>query len=103
VAGLCLIAAYRRAEAAIVAPMQYSQILWAALFGALFFGETPDEATLVGAGLIIASGLYIVFREARVSQTTPVIATRGRLFSPTSLRLSGLAGGRDAKPAAVEH
>lgn len=100
-AGLCLIAAYRRAEAAIVAPMQYSQIIWAALFGALFFGETPDEATLAGAGLIIASGLYIVFREARVSTTTPVIGTRGRLFSPTSLRLGGLIGSRDERPASV--
>ena len=102
VAGLCLISAYRRAEAAIVAPMQYSQILWAALFGALFFDETPDSATLAGAGLIIASGLYIVFREARVSATKPVIATRGRLFSPTSLRLGAFRGGRAAEAAAAE-
>lgn len=36
-AALCIIAAYRRAEATVVAPMQYSQIIWAALFGWLFF------------------------------------------------------------------
>jgi len=103
VAGLCLIAAYRRAEAALVAPMQYSQILWAAVYGALFFGETPDGATLAGAGLIIASGLYIVLREARVSANTPVIGTRGRLFSPTSPRPSEREGqardGRTGAPA----
>jgi drug/metabolite transporter (DMT)-like permease len=86
VAGLCVIAAYRRAEAALVAPMQYSQILWAALYGAVFFDETPDGATLAGSALIIASGLYIVLRESRVSTTTPVIGTRGRLFAPTSPR-----------------
>jgi S-adenosylmethionine uptake transporter len=64
VALLLIVMAYRIAEAAVVAPMQYSQILWATLFGALFFGEVPDLWTFVGAGVVIASGLYIVVREA---------------------------------------
>ena len=63
-AGLFLIAAYKRAEAAIVAPMQYSQILWAAAYGALFFDESLDRATLAGAGIIILSGLYTTERNA---------------------------------------
>ncbi|MEM6896513.1 MAG: DMT family transporter, partial [Pseudomonadota bacterium] len=41
IAALCLISAYKSGEAAIVAPMQYSQILWATIFGMLFFSETP--------------------------------------------------------------
>ncbi len=74
------IVAYRKAEAALVAPMQYSQILWAVLYGALLFGESPDRWTIVGATLIIASGLYIVFRESRrnVSANRPVSNTRMR-------------------------
>lgn len=75
-----LILAYRRAEAVVVAPMQYSQILWALAYGALFFDETPDLLTLVGAGIVMASGLYIVAREARanVSDTRPVLSAKPR-------------------------
>ena len=61
-----LIAAYRSAEAVIVAPMQYSQIIWAVVFGLAFFGETPDLQTLIGAGVVMASGLYILMREQRL-------------------------------------
>jgi S-adenosylmethionine uptake transporter len=75
-----IILAYRRAEAVVVAPMQYSQIIWAVVFGALFFDEWPDLFTLVGAGIVIASGIYIVLREAqgKVSETTPVLTGRVR-------------------------
>lgn len=59
-ASIVIILAYRAGEAVIVAPMQYSQILWAIFFGTLLFNETPDLVTLVGAGVIIASGIYIV-------------------------------------------
>ncbi|PRX37023.1 Permease of the drug/metabolite transporter (DMT) superfamily [Meinhardsimonia xiamenensis] len=88
VAGLLMIAAYRRAEAAIVAPMQYSQILWATGYGAAFFGETVDAATMTGAAVIIAAGLYIVFREARKpASQTPVLRTRSRGYG-MSFRIS---------------
>ena len=48
----------------IVAPSQYSQILWATLFGVLFFEELPDMWVGVGASIIIASGVFIVWRES---------------------------------------
>ncbi|WP_136634382.1 DMT family transporter [Pseudooceanicola onchidii] len=85
----CMIYAYRHAEAALVAPMQYSQILWALLFGALLFDETPSSRTLAGAAMVIASGLYIVFRESRagVSGTTPVLRSRSRVGTPAALRI----------------
>ena len=90
VAGLILIAAYKAGEAAIVAPMQYSQILWASLFGWFIFGETVDRYTAIGAGIIIASGLYIVLRESRGSSSanTPVLRTRSRPEMSTSFRIS---------------
>ncbi|WP_323037622.1 DMT family transporter [Pararhodobacter sp.] len=86
VAALLIIAAYRLAEAAVVAPMQYSQILWATVYGVVLFSETPDAWTLVGAALIIVSGLYIVFRETRrnVSSNRPVSRARTRMESVTS-------------------
>ena len=96
-ASLCLIAAYRHAEAAIVAPMQYSQILWAAAYGALFFGEMPDLNTAVGAAVIIASGLYIVARESggKASTTTPVLRTRSRLGTPAAPRVGPVMRAQD--------
>ena len=77
---LCVIRAYRAGEAVIVAPMQYSQILWATLYGYLFFGERLDAPTAWGAAVVIASGLYILFRESRgtASRNRPVLRTRTR-------------------------
>lgn len=90
VAGILLIVAYRNGDAAIVAPMQYSQIIWAAVFGALLFDEALDLPTLIGAGIIIASGIYIVFRESRLGarSQTPVLRARSRPSVPSSLRVS---------------
>lgn len=84
------IASYRMAPAVIVAPMQYSQIIWAALFGWLFFDETVDLYTGVGSAVIIASGIYIVLREGTpsVSQNRPVLENRSRLDFGTLPRIS---------------
>jgi drug/metabolite transporter (DMT)-like permease len=60
---LCLIQAFRAAPASVVAPFSYSSLIWATLYGWAFFNEWPSLWTLTGAGLIIASGLYIFHRE----------------------------------------
>jgi drug/metabolite transporter (DMT)-like permease len=88
--GLLVIAAYKSGDAAIVAPMQYSQILWASAYGFFFFGETLDQYTLVGAGIIIVSGLYIVLREsiAGISTNRPIQNSRPRPETGTSPRSS---------------
>ena len=51
-----LIQAYRSSEAQFVAPMQYSQMLWALVFGALIFNESPDRTVLLGSAVIVCSG-----------------------------------------------
>lgn len=62
--GITLIGhAFRLAPAAVVAPFDYSALLWASLFGWLVWGEFPDAWTYAGAAVIIASGIYIVMRE----------------------------------------
>ena len=89
-AALCHIAAYRSGSAVVVAPMQYSQILWAVAYGFLFFDETPDRATALGAAIIILSGIYVVFREERSgeSRTRPVLRTESRYVTGTYPRIS---------------
>lgn len=92
VAMMFQIFAYRSGEAVVVAPMQYSQIIWATVYGYLLFDERLDTATVVGAGVIIASGLYILMREssADTSENTPVLRTRSRVGSPGGLRVGAI-------------
>ncbi|MEX0285196.1 MAG: DMT family transporter [Paracoccaceae bacterium] len=62
-----IIRALEMALAVVVAPMQYAMILFSSLWGFLVFGHIPDVWTWVGATIIIASGLYMMLREARLS------------------------------------
>lgn len=57
--------AYRHAGASVLAPMSYGQLIWSSLLGFLAFGAVPDAWTLVGASIIVASGLTIIRREGR--------------------------------------
>ena len=59
------IESFRYAEAAVAAPFKYSEILWAVLFGAIFWGHLPDQWIVAGSILVIGSGLYILHRETR--------------------------------------
>ena len=63
-----IMAAFRRAQASLLAPFQYATIGWAVLFGYIFWSEVPDAITFVGIAIIALSGLYIVKREARSSR-----------------------------------
>ncbi|WP_224008145.1 DMT family transporter [Aureimonas sp. SA4125] len=60
--------ALKLADAATVAPLQYTLLFWAILFGWLFFGEVPRTTTMIGAAIIVASGLYIVWRERQLGR-----------------------------------
>ncbi len=61
-----LIAAHRLAPAAILSPFIYSQLVWMILLGYLVFGDLPNAWTLAGAAIVIASGLYLLYREQQV-------------------------------------
>ena len=102
IAMLFIISAYRRAEAVVVAPMQYSQMIWAAIYGALIFDESLDGYTILGASIIMASGIYIVLREGttRVSANTPVLRTQARPETGLLPRVSSMMGigGRSIDP-----
>ncbi|MCB2130268.1 MAG: DMT family transporter [Rhodobacteraceae bacterium] len=85
-AGLITIRAFSTGEAVVVAPMQYSQILWAIAYGLIFFDETIDAITALGAAVIIASGLYIVFREGRTRASAFRPVLRARMRPDTGIR-----------------
>lgn len=57
-------AAMRLGEVSVVAPFRYARLVFAAAIAALFLGERPDGATWIGAGLVIGSGLYTLWRES---------------------------------------
>jgi len=59
----CIIASHVFAPASTVAPFMYSQIFWALGFGYLFFGALPDQITVLGGVIVIASGIYLLRRQ----------------------------------------
>ena len=60
--------ALKLADAATVVPLQYTLLFWAVIFGWLFFGDTPRMTVIIGSGLIVASGLFIFFREQQLKR-----------------------------------
>ena len=70
--GMTLITqAYRFAPAAVIAPFDYSALLWAILLGWLIWNDIPGPNVWLGAGILIASGLYILHRETRKRDDVP--------------------------------
>jgi drug/metabolite transporter (DMT)-like permease len=63
-----VVMAFRYADASVLAPFSYTQLLWVGLLGFIVFGEVPDIWTVTGATLIVGSGLYTAHRE-RVRQS----------------------------------
>jgi drug/metabolite transporter (DMT)-like permease len=72
---MCVTNAFRLAPAALITPFEYSSLLWATLLGFLIWGDLPDSFTLAGAAIVIASGLYIIYRETAKTGRTPAKLT----------------------------
>ncbi len=74
-AQLAMTSALGLGPVSVVVPMDYSSLIWATLFGWLVFDTLPGPATWIGAPIIVASGLYIVWREhlRRQSETTQAV------------------------------
>jgi drug/metabolite transporter (DMT)-like permease len=62
-----LILAHRNAPASVLSPFIYTQIVWAVTLGWLVFADVPNRWTIAGAGIVIASGLYLLYRERKVT------------------------------------
>jgi drug/metabolite transporter (DMT)-like permease len=68
---ICLTASLRYAPVPAVVPFDYMQLLWAVLLGWLVFADRPAATTWIGAAIIIASGLYTLYREHRLGREAP--------------------------------
>jgi drug/metabolite transporter (DMT)-like permease len=63
---LTIIRAMRVGDIGIVAPYRYTALLWAVVLGWLAFGDFPDAWTLVGSGIVVATGIFTIWRERKV-------------------------------------
>lgn len=68
IAAYLIIVAYRSAPAAVIAPFDYTAMIWGTLFGWLFWHERPEMIVVVGAAIIALAGLYVTRREARLGR-----------------------------------
>jgi drug/metabolite transporter (DMT)-like permease len=70
-----IVAATRIGEMSIVAPFRYSRLVFALVIGVFAFQERPDTLTLIGAFIIVASGIYTLWREAKLRRASPSVTT----------------------------
>lgn len=77
VAHICVNRAVKLADAAIVAPFQYTLLPWAIILGWMFFGDLPRPLMLLGAAIIIASGLIIYVRDTRAKRAAALAGGSG--------------------------
>lgn len=66
VAHIFLTESYRHATASVVAPFDYSSMLWALLLGCWVFGELPSALVYVGATIVAGAGLFVIWRERQL-------------------------------------
>ena len=70
--------AYRVAQAAVIAPLEYIALPLSVLFGILVFDEWPDAVAFIGMGFIVGSGLFTLWREAQPETAAPMQTPRVR-------------------------
>lgn len=82
----CLSQAYCVSEASAIAPFEFTYILWAVLFGYLFWTETPGSTTYIGIGVLVSSSLYIWYRERRIDlPETAVLPVQATAIAPQDM------------------
>ena len=54
-------------DVSFIAPFRYTGLVWALVLGWLVFGDWPSSLTLIGAAIVVATGLFTLYRERRVS------------------------------------
>jgi drug/metabolite transporter (DMT)-like permease len=69
----CVNRSLKLAPASVVAPYQYTMIVWAVMFGFIVFGDVPQPATILGAAIIIGAGLYIFLRERKLGRESSAV------------------------------
>jgi drug/metabolite transporter (DMT)-like permease len=60
---ILLTSSYRHGDASLVAPFEYTSMIWAVALGWVMFGDVPQEVVLLGAAVVIAAGIFVIWRE----------------------------------------
>jgi len=76
-AHVCIVRAFSLSPASLLAPFNYTRLLWAILLGFVVFGDLPDGFTLAGGALIAGSGIYVAMRERRLGRVAVSAAAAG--------------------------
>jgi drug/metabolite transporter (DMT)-like permease len=74
---LLMTEAFRYGEVSLLAPIEYSALIWATLFGWLLWNQLPSPTVIAGAAIIIASSAYILHRETRVARAAIPVPVAG--------------------------
>ncbi|CUI26769.1 DMT family transporter [Cognatishimia activa] len=74
IAYACSVGAMRVGEVAFVVPFRYTSLVWALVLGYVVFGEWPDWLSLLGAGILVATGLFTIYRETQTRKAQPKAA-----------------------------
>ncbi|MCB2009216.1 MAG: DMT family transporter [Geminicoccaceae bacterium] len=74
-----LVFATRETPAALIAPFQYTQMIWAMVFGIMIFGNMPTTNLFIGLAIVVASGLFIVWRETVRARPITIAGGRGEV------------------------
>ena len=80
-----IILSMRTAEISYVAPFRYTALLWAIVLGFLIFGDVPDGPMIIGAIIIVGSGLYAIYRERIAGRGRPAAASISPAMAPDGL------------------
>jgi S-adenosylmethionine uptake transporter len=72
----------RVGEISFVAPFRYTSLIWALILGWVVFGDWPQTITLIGAAIVVASGLFTLYREAQVSRRARAARKRELSLGP---------------------
>ncbi|WP_284269324.1 DMT family transporter [Mesorhizobium huakuii] len=80
-----IIMAMRSGEISFIAPFRYTALLWSILLGLIVFGDIPDMPMIVGATIVVGSGLYALYRERVVGRRRIVAETTGPAMAPDGI------------------
>ncbi|MBZ9677659.1 DMT family transporter [Mesorhizobium sp. ES1-1] len=80
-----IIMAMRTGDISFIAPFRYTSLLWSIALGFLIFGDVPDLAMIIGATIIICSGLYTLYRERVVGRRRIVAESTGPSMAPDGI------------------
>ncbi|MGI9500509.1 MAG: DMT family transporter [Geminicoccaceae bacterium] len=99
----CVIRGYKAAEASAVAPMEYSRLIFASLFGIMLFAELPEGNALAGASIIVASALYVARMEAAAKSPASKPSIKAGIRAARLFAVLGFPAARRLETAALGH